>query len=316
MKRVLKYFIFALALIIPQIALAANLTKDDLTAAAEYFNGVCSNAEEKEAFSDDEGNCVSSSMTVGDETINVTAAVNGQSGTLEVHYQIKEDGKIEYSVRVPIQKGMTKTDYKKLKETPKTLLLPALLVSKARGGKMKDYLAYLEETMLEMLESQPEQGQGGQGQGGPGQGQGGQGQGGGSGQQPGNPEELSDEEFGNHIIEIVQHEYGQAPVLKDNQANQINSFEQRATFTSSSEEQGYIDFILIIDSNADFTKIAGLYDSGEIGGLENPVTSLDPVKEEDNPGTGAAIPVVVLSALFILGIVLFKQYDRRAIHKI
>ena len=324
MKKVLSYLLIGLLFIIPCTVKAANLIKDDLVNAATYFNGLCSSSE-KDAFINEQGTCVNPAtmQVLEDNKIKISVNQNGQSGEVEVNYNIQEDGKIVYNFRAQVSNGrMTKADYKKISDFNKIFIFPALLVSNARGAAVKDYLAYLSKSIPGIAPS----------------GQQSQPQGatptestncvtandnGGSGETTNcvtiDPtDQYSDEEFPNHVMEIAERQFGSAQPIQDNKSDQINSFVLSTSFVKNDDDNGYIDFTMSIDSNADFTKVAGLYQQMIDGQKDSTDPEPEPKqpKKEDNPKTGAKLEVVILIGMAIVALVLLKVYGRRAIHNI
>jgi hypothetical protein len=314
MKKML-YLLIGMLLLIPCTVNAANLIKDDLVNAATYFNGLCT-SEEKDAFLNEQGTCVNpANMEVLDDKVKVTASQNGQQATVEISYNIAEDGKIVFNFRAPVANGqMTKDDYRKIKDFNKIFVFPALLVSNSRGAAVKDYLAYLSKAIPGI--SPKAQGQ------------------------EGDPvtnctngseatpncmtidptQQYSDEEFPSHVMEIAEQQYGSVQPIQDNKSDQINSFVLSTSLVKNDDNSGYIDFTMSVDSNADFTKVAGLYE--EMSGQKE---SVDPEpqpepkpeqKKEDNPKTGAKLEIVLLIGMAIIALVLLKVYGRKAIHNI
>ena len=209
---------------------------------------------------------------------------------------------------------MTKDDYRKIKDFNKVFVFPALLVSNSRGAAVKDYLAYLSKAIPGI--SPKAQGQ------------------------EGDPvtnctngseatpncmtidptQQYSDEEFPSHVMEIAEQQYGSVQPIQDNKSDQINSFVLSTSLVKNDDNSGYIDFTMSVDSNADFTKVAGLYE--EMSGQKE---SVDPEptpepkpeqKKEDNPKTGAKLEIVLLIGMAIIALVLLKVYGRKAIHNI
>lgn len=321
MKKVLYYLIIGLLLIIPGTVNAANLIKDDLTNAATYFNGLCS-SEEKDAFLNEQGTCVSpATMEVLDDKIKVTTSQNGQQGMVEISYNIAEDGKVVFNFRAPVANGqMTKDNYRKIKDFNKVFVFPALLVSNARGAAVKDYLAYLSKAIPGIGPESEQQ----------------QGQGSGpvtnctnaSGTEPTTNcvqtdplSQYTDEEFSSHVMEIAESQYGSAQPIQDNKTDQINSFVLSTNFVKNDDNNGYIEFTMSVDSNADFTKVAGLYQKMIDGQKEStdPEPTPEPQpeqKKEENPKTGAKLQIVLLIGMAIAALVLLKVYGRRTIHNI
>ena len=305
MKRVIKLIAFALVLIVPSIAYAANLTKADLTAAAEKYNKICEGEDSYLMTDEATGQCTpAQNIVVNDTTIEVSTI--GQEGKLDYNYLIGDDGKITFSIQVPVQKGMTKGQYKAVEDPAAINSIPFILVAVARGSRIGAAQSYfvksfsntefadqvyancanLEgEALTNCLGSV-------------------------GAATTGVGAQYTDAEFPNHVIEVAEGQFAQPRILKDEKPEQINSAAITTAFTKVDDERGRLDHQLVVDSNADFSKI-------DTSGTNPPTsTELPAQPEEKNPGTGASVQIAILVGLLIIGLIFLKQYGRRTIHNI
>ena len=308
MKNILKVIVFSLVLLFPSIVLAANLTKADLEAAAAKWNNLCQSEESYLMTDETTGQCtLKQTVEVTDTAVIVT--VVGQQGTLSYDYQIGEDGIITFTTNVPIQTGMTKGQYKAVEDPAAINSIPYILVATARGARIGAAQTYIVDSFgsVEFTEELVANCANLQGEaltnclGSVGS------------TTTGTGTQYTEEEFPAHVIEVAEAEFAQPRIIKDNKPEQINSATLTTAFTKVDADRGRFDIKAEVNTNADFSKIEK--------SKESPETSTEPVQQqpqpkEPNPGTGASVPIIIMVGFLIIGIVLLKQYGKRAIHNI
>lgn len=326
MKKVL---ILLIAILFPTIVCAKTITKEDLEEAANYYNNICDSEERK--YIEKDGSCTNyQNIEVTDDKVIVTDSENSTTNpdVYEFTYVINDNGTVVFTHTEEIKKGMTKEEYDDVGSNSITVLYPSLLVAKANGARMSDYGTYISAILLgRVFDALNENALNGfkyiivA-----------------DGVTVSNPDDydfvIPENEFGDYVIRIAEKQYENPLSLKDDKTEdgEINSFVLAITFTKIDDENATVTTSVTVDSNADYTKVAGIADRadddtpGDDGhGSVDPTTQEPdpepapapaPQKKEDNPKTGAAVNALIIGLMLIVAIALYRIYGRRLIQKI
>ncbi len=318
-----KILILFLVLLFPTIVCAKAVTKEDLVEAANYYNNIC-DSEEKKYVAKEDGTCtVPQTIEVTDDKVIITDNTSSsEPEVFEFSYTINESGTVVFTYVEEVKKGMTEEQFRDASSSGVSVLYPALLVAKAEGARMSDYGTYLMSVLINKIIS--------------------------AFSNPDNqvkyiivadgvtvenPDDydfvIPENEFGDYVIRIAEKQYENPMSLKDDdtEKGEINSFVYAATFTKIDDENGKITSSITVDTNADYTKVAGVADRvdddtpgddghGSVDPTTEPVPESQPQQQEDNPKTGAAVSALIAGLMLIIAIALYRLYGRRLIQKI
>ena len=319
-----KILILIVAILFPTMVFAKNITKADLETAVNYYNNIC-DSDERKYFEEEDGTCeVPQTMEVTNDKIIITDTTSSsEPEVFEFNYVINDDNTISLNYVTNIANGMTQEQYQSATQTPLTLLYPAMIIAQTQGAKIADYGAYLVTMLLSNLVT-------------------------GLGDVVNGTENqqfkyiiisdgvtidttddydlvINESQFGDYVMRIAEGMYRTPISFKDDNESegQINSFVFTTTFTKMDDDNGVLTSTIKIDPNADYTKVAGMYEKlDETFPGESQNNSIDPVEDlaeqakEDNPKTGAVVSAIALVSMLIFATVLYRYYSRRTITKL
>lgn len=320
MKRKVFMMTFMATLMMPFTVFAANLTKDDLSAALTKFGSACQ--DYKDQLANSAWTCTDNKnvYTVDDTKITIKA----EDGSIqEVNYVINEDGTINFTQEIVYTKGLTYDQYKaKRKEGSALPSVAMVAVAMARGAAAHDIAAYHLLTLFYELAEKSKNG---------------------TTSSPSyiisaddvtasNDDGLviKESEFPEKILEVLPLDfpnwtYTDTYKDKSGQDYSINSYKYTQNYTKIDDNSGKVTLTTVVDSNADYTKLNGFYDAHlkdlDIS-LDSSNKSQDPTLEEEtqptekNPNTSVLISKYSLIALaaILIGVVLIRK--KAYFHKI
>ena len=304
---------FMATLMMPFTVFAANLTKDDLSAALTKFGTVCQDFKDQLANSDWTCEDDKTVYTVDDTKITIKA----EDGSTQ------EDGTINFTQEIVYTKGLTYDQYKaKRKEGSALPSVAMVAVAMARGTAAHDIAAYQLLTLFYELAEESKNGT------------------------TSSPSYIisaddvtastddglviKESEFPERILEVLPLDfpnwtYTDTYIYKSGQDDSINSYKYTQNYTKIDDNSGKVTITTVVDSNADYAKLNGFYDthlkdldisSGSSNKSQDPALEEETQPTEKNPNTSVLISKYSLVALaaILIGVVLIRK--KAYFHKI